>query len=101
MSGIRVTSRKALGKVESWPDDLLSSEFYQARFKKKKIAEHGMQTNTKQKCEWQSQSEKFRQNITKIKILVPVNSPFLKEKQVCLSSSFSHVSAKHNRSRAG
>lgn len=35
MSGIRVTSRKALGKVESWPDDLLSSEFYQARFKKK------------------------------------------------------------------
>lgn len=45
MSGIRVgdtwkdrkdVSQKALGKVESWPDDLLSSEFYQARFKKKK-----------------------------------------------------------------
>lgn len=44
MSGIRVgdtwkdrkdASQKALGKVESWPDDLLSSEFYQARFKKK------------------------------------------------------------------
>lgn len=50
MSGIRVgdtwkdrkdASQKALGKVESWPDDLLSSEFYQARFKKKKLQSMG------------------------------------------------------------
>lgn len=50
MSGIRVgdtwkdrkdASQKALGKVESWPDDLLSSEFYQAQFKKKKLQSMG------------------------------------------------------------